>query len=147
MRSIQKSETGSESPTTFSCSESSPESNFTFVIKCKHVLHVFQHKGSQNIRSNNFPYQRPLFHNILTSSKCVGMFFSTIHVESQQLLQFPTKLLRASKSKLSYRRHLSCLQDHTAKKLEVYVIRNFPLLTIIHKHERNVVNITCTIVV
>ena len=30
MRSIQKSETRSESPTTFSCSESSPELKFYF---------------------------------------------------------------------------------------------------------------------
>ena len=138
MRSIEKSETRSESPTTFSCSESSPELKFYFgpTNKLNEDMSFmsFSRKGLRAQRSNNFPYQRPLFHNIFTSSKCAS-FLSTIQVESQQLLQFPTKLLRASKSKLSYRRHLSCLQDHTAKKLEVYVIRNFPLLRIIHKQQ------------
>ena len=88
MRSIQKSETRSESPTTFSCSESSPELKFYFgpTNKLNEDMSFmsFSRKGLRVFkRSNNFPYQRPPFHNIFISSKCAGMFLSTIQVDSQ----------------------------------------------------------------
>ena len=49
----------------FPCYESSPESNFTFVPN-----HSSQYTGSLNSRSNNFPYQRPLFSHLVSTLVC-----------------------------------------------------------------------------